>query len=308
MLKLYSVLYKPRSNFKEIPNSWTIFGSICWYYRIFYSKEELENLLENFENNPKFLISSPTFIKNDIEFFKKPNLGGSVVFKDDNEYRKYKKFKKIQFIDRQTLIKILEGEIKDNNDLFQKTKDNIVDEIISNTVFPHVSINRITFTTDESKFFIEKCYSINSFLKFYILFFDENLIEKLEPVLKILYFSGKGISRGIVEFIEFKEEIELSKYIKEKSNKIYLLSPSFYDEKFDLENSYYDIITTLGIVDNYFDFKKLIIKGKFIYLSNGSIIQLKNISDYYGSSSFIKYNFNKIYQYGYSFGFYIKGG
>jgi CRISPR-associated protein Csm4 len=308
MSKLYSVLYKPKSVFKEVPNSWTIFGSICWYYRIFYSKEELESLLENFENNPKFLVSSPTFIKNDIEFFKKPNLGGSVVFKDDNEYRKYKKFKKIQFIDRQTLIEVLEGEIKDNNDLFEKTKDKIVDEIISNTVFPHVSINRITFTTDESKFFIEKCYSINSFLKFYILFFDENLIEKLKPVLKILYFSGKGISRGIVEFIEFKEEIELSKYIKEKSNKIYLLSPSFYDEKFDLENSYYDIITTLGIVDNYFDFKKLIIKGKFIYLSNGSIIQLKNISDYYGSSSFIKYNLNKIYQYGYSFGFYIKGG
>jgi CRISPR-associated protein Csm4 len=164
MSKLYSVLYKPKSVFKEIPNSWTIFGSICWYYRIFYSKEELESLLENFENNPKFLVSSPTFIKNDIEFFKKPNLGGSVVFKDDNEYRKYKKFKKIQFIDRQTLIKILEGEIKDNNDLFEKTKDKIVDEIISNTVFPHVSINRITFTTDESKFFIEKCYSINSYL------------------------------------------------------------------------------------------------------------------------------------------------
>jgi CRISPR-associated protein Csm4 len=308
MSKLYSVLYKPKSVFKEVPNSWTIFGAICWYYRIFHSKEELENLLENFENNPKFLVSSPTFIKNDIEFFKKPNLGGSVVFKDDNEYREYKKFKKIQFIDRQTLIKILEGEIKDNNDLFEKTKNKIVDEIISNTVFPHVSINRITFTTDESKFFIEKSYSINSFLKFYILFFDENLIEKLKPVLKILYFSGKGISRGIVEFIEFKEEIELSKYIKEKSNKIYLLSPSFYDEKFDLGNSYYDIITTLGIVDNYFDFKKLIIKGRFIYLSDGSIIQLKSISDYYGSFSFIKYNFNKIYQYGYSFGFYIKGG
>jgi len=308
MSKLYSVLYKPRSVFKEIPNSWTIFGAICWYYRILYSKEELESLLENFENKPKFLVSSPTFIKNDIEFFRKPNLGGSIVFKDDSEYREYKKFKKIQLVDKQTLIEILEGKIKDNNDLFKKTKDKIVDEIVSNTVFPHVSINRITFTTDESKFFIEKSYSINSFLKFYILFIDENLIEKLKPVLKILYFSGKGISRGIVEFIEFKEEIELSKYIKEKSNKIYLLSPSFYDEKFDLENSYYDIITTLGIVDNYFDFKKLIIKGKFIYLSDGSIIHIKNISDYYGSSSFIQYNFNKIYQYGYSFGFYIKGG
>ncbi len=308
MSKLYSVLYKPRSAFKEIPSSWTIFGAICWYYRIFYSKEELERLLENFESNPKFLVSSPTFVKGDVEFFKKPNLEGSITFNNADEYRKYKKFKRIQFIDKQTLIEILQGKIKDNNDLFQKTKDKIVDEIITNVVFPHVSINRITFTTDESKFFIEKSYSINSFLKFYILFLDENLIEKLEPVLKILYFSGKGISRGIVEFIEFKEEIELSKYIKNKSNKIYLLSPSFYDEKFDLENSYYDIISTLGIVDNYFDFKKLVIKGRFLYISDGSIIQLKNISDYYGSSSSIQYNSNKIYQYGYSFGFYIKGG
>jgi CRISPR-associated protein Csm4 len=69
--------FRPLSPFKHFPESFTLFGAICWGVRVLYGEDELEKMLEAFLNEPPFIISSPLFEKNGKLLFPKP------ILKDD---------------------------------------------------------------------------------------------------------------------------------------------------------------------------------------------------------------------------------
>jgi CRISPR-associated protein Csm4 len=75
-MKTYAVYLKPKGSILGEISSDTIFGAFCWAIFNLYSAKELEEVLSKFNEEPKFLISSPfPYLRNSenkIRFFPKP--------------------------------------------------------------------------------------------------------------------------------------------------------------------------------------------------------------------------------------------
>jgi len=78
-METYAVYLKPKSSFITWPASDTIFGAICWAVYHLYGKPVLEEMLNDFNSKPKFVLSSafPYLQHNGskVHFFPKPLLG-----------------------------------------------------------------------------------------------------------------------------------------------------------------------------------------------------------------------------------------
>jgi len=77
-MKTYTVVMHPHSFFVRWPTSDTLFGALCWAYRQIYGKGRFERWLQEFQERPKFILSSvfPCLVrdKNWVFFFPKPIL------------------------------------------------------------------------------------------------------------------------------------------------------------------------------------------------------------------------------------------
>lgn len=64
-MSLYSIQFESISPMTAVPNSQTIFGTICHYYENIYGTEKLEELLQIQKKEPIFVVSS-MFLKDTI--------------------------------------------------------------------------------------------------------------------------------------------------------------------------------------------------------------------------------------------------
>jgi len=319
---LYEFNFKSLSPFTSKIESYTIFGALCWGYRNFFGESKFLDLLERFKSDPPFLISSCILKNKNIRYFHCPQIKDDFPEpKNIDEYKQQKEIKKkLNYIPEDLFIEFLEGKIKTKWDLGQKIEKYESPEIIS-IVNLHNSINRLTWTTIGGQL-----YNIPSYLylefSIFIYLFDENLLDELKAIFKYISFGGnKSTGYGRVKLIEVERVKKFEKYLNpypsESTQKFYTLSSTFPDPSFDYNNSYYQISTFCGKVENFYTrLSAPILKRKVLYFQPGSVLTIKdgNQKKFYGSlikvlssQSLIDSSKNvNIYQYGYAFPFYIK--
>lgn len=317
-MKLYEFTFKGLSYFTSEIKSYTIFGALCWGYRNFFGEKKLLDLLERFNSNPPFLISSCILKKGDIRYFPCPQV--EEVFPEPKGIEEYKKLKeikkKLNYIPEEIFIEFLEGKLKTKWELGQKI-EKYEGINIHRTIKVHNSINRLTWTTVGGQLYNVSSYFYPEF-SFFVCLFDENLLDEIEAIFKYIYFGGnKSTGYGRVKLIKVDRVEKFEKYLSMATKKFYTLSFTFPDSSFDYDNSYYQIEIFGGKVENFYDrLVAPILKRKVLYFQPGSILTIKDNSQkrFYGnlisvlsSRSLIDPSKEvKIYQYGYAFPFYIK--
>ena len=316
--------FRPLSPFKGLPESYTIFGSICWGVSVLYGEQELLSMLEEFKESPPFLISSPVFKKDGEFLFPKPILkDGWGEPRDYNEYKERKKAKDVRFVGESVFKKVLDGKVKTERELWEevkkrdkeekqesgKKKDKEEKPIFEFVNQPHASINRITWTTEGGELYNEEAVYIGSPLSVFIYFRNESYIPMVKSALRFTQIGGnKTTGMGHAE-VSFKEDKGwLRDYLENRTSKIISLSPTFKDDAFLLEKSYYDLFPVLSAVDNYYSrVSEQIWKRRCVYLTKGSSFTLKDPKDYYGKlKPALSARDRVIYHYGFAFPLYVR--
>ncbi len=305
---LIRAVFTPLSPFRFFPESFTLFGAICWGIRVLYGESELEQMLSEFTKNPSFIISSPLPISKGGILFPKPILkGGWKDVASMEEYKERKNAKKLNYVDEKTLRKVLEGEIRTEKSLWDHVKDEHLNQLqIMGVAQPHASINRITWTTEGGQLYNEESTYIGVKFAVLIKFFDENYEEKVKASLSFTQIGGNkstGMGNCRVEFEKYNGWID--EYINEQRGNFITLSPTLYDSSFLLEKSYYEVYPFVSPVDNYYGvISPAIWKRKTLFISKGSLITTESSKPFFGGIKKALFNreTNKaIYHYGYAF-------
>ena len=305
---LFEITFKPKGPVGSLVRSFTLFGAICWGIRYLHSEEKLLEMLSEFkEGKPPFLVSSPVYEVEGTFYFPKPhmNLGEEDYCKEtEGYYSKLKKLKRISFVDEETFRGFLESKIKSLLDM-EDIKS------VKRLLIPHASINRITNTTLGGEYYTEEAYQVNTF-KVFVRFFDESYIDLVVSALRFAPL-GKNKSTGFGHFEVKARELKegwIKDYLQPKSDRMVLISESFYDQDFDLENSLYNIFVYMGSVEDYYERPtRFLWKKRMLYITAGSVIKVKRRKDHYGSVKVaLKEGKKTIYQYGFAFGLFVKEG
>lgn len=311
---LFKVKVTPLSLFTSPIESYTIFSAICWGYRILFGEKKFVEFLEKFKEKPLFIISSPLpYLQNKL-YFPMPEVeDGFEEPEDEEEYKLHKNIKKLKWIPETIFYEFLKGNINKKSDLLE-----IFKEFKNGISFPksinllHAKINRLTWTTGEGGLYNESAYFYDNFI-FFIYFYEENLIESINNILRFIPFGGNksiGFGRKTIEFKEEKGILTDFLIPSSSSKKFITLSPTFYDASFNLKESFYQLLLFAGKVENFYGrITKSILKRKVIYLKTGSVLKVKSIKNFYGElKSVLEHQDKTIYQYGFAFPLYIKNG
>ena len=323
MLKIY------RINFLSLSSpirAYTLFGTICWAYKLAYGEEDLKKFLEQFKKDPLFLISSPFPIVKGYKdkkieeyfLFPKPILPLSIQPEDNNEKKEdicikkdRKKYKKAKYITEDFLKDFISGKIKKEKDLINSPEYKVCKSIIyknekemdfysnikSDLLTKNV-INRITFTSDnlytEEGTFYDKQY-------FLVKFYDEDFKKKFDLLLRIIENLGlgknKNIGWGKVKFIEESNKLSwLDEHI-DNTSRFLTLSPIIPTKNIAINESFYEFEIYKSPVEN--SFSKYLMKQKVVYLKEGSFISSAN-DKYKGLLKQVVKD-PEIYQYGLEF-------
>lgn len=312
-MNVYKVNLTPYGSMTSIPDSQTLFGSICWAIRDLYGEKELENLLDNFESSKNRFVISSAFIDG---IFKAPmiiwatleeliEIGKRVGVQGSALSRRSKSLKKIEYFTERVFREYLSGKL-DRLKVAESIitgegpyvyKDGVLhykDEDIKKYGLyeEHTRrnmINRFTGTTTEGG---ELYYYNRIFLqkgaKLYFLIKTEE-IEYFKPVFKIMSDMGIGGDKsvGANNFkVEFAGEFNCEKTIKDNV----LLSkyiPNY--EEVDWENSLFKIDVGAYRVESRDEFfGEDVFKDEIIYISEGSTIVFKDNKDIYGKMPVVK--------------------
>ena len=111
------VYLKPRSTYRTVLHSDTLFGCLCWAIREVFSEARLEELLKQFASgDPPFLLSSTfSFRDNESEgrthFYPRPMLRPTEleIPKNEDDAKQQKKFRKVKWVSEEILDKFASG-------------------------------------------------------------------------------------------------------------------------------------------------------------------------------------------------------
>jgi len=311
-MNVYKVNLTPYGSMTSIPDSQTLFGSICWAIRDLYGEEELEELLDNFERNENRFVVSSAFmdglfkapiiiwatLEELLEIGRRVGVQGSALSKRSKELKKIEYFTERIFkeyldgkLDR---LKVAESIIKEKgpyaykNGILHYSDENVEKYSIREENSRRNMINRRSSTTDEGELYYYSRIFMPEGSKIYFLVKTGN-IEYLKPIFKIMSDMGIGGDKSVgannfrIEFVgEFnyeksiKENVLLSKYI-----------PKY--EEVDWDKSLFNIHAGAYRVESRGEFfGKDVFKDEIIYISEGSTIILKENKDIYGRMPVIK--------------------
>lgn len=316
-MNIYKVNLTPYGSITNIPDSQTLFGSICWAIRDLYGEKKLEELLDTFEiNKNRFVISSvfmdglfkaPIIIwatlEELIEIGRRVGVQGSALSKRSKDLKKIEYFTERVFreyldgkLDR---LKVAESIVKEKGPYAYKSgilyyrdedieKYNIREENSRRNM-----INRFSGTTDEGELYYYNRIFIPEGSKLYFLIKTDN-IEYFKPIFKFMSDMGIGGDKsiGVNNFkVELAGEFDYKKSIKENV----LLSkyiPNY--EEVNWGKSLFNIYAGAYRVESRDEFfSEDIFKDEIIYLSEGSTIILNENKDIYGKIPVIKEIGNK---------------
>lgn len=309
-MKVYTVDVKPFSIFTNKVYSFTIFGAISWGYILLYGKNRFKELLERFKNKkPPFLLSSLLPKEKDKYYYPKPLLKPQ---RDKAISYDYKKVKKIKYIEFNILKEVLDGKIKEEIELNQILKDKEIKNFFFEEIVYRIKLDEYYLDLEkQSNLYSEEIFVSNE--SFIVLAFkDDNIKKEIESVFKLIEDIGIGGNRSIgygkIKFGDIKENKDLEMYLNKKTDKFITLSPIIPTKHFDFSQSYYEVFTFRGAIDNNYGFHNVDIwKDKVLYIEEGSNLKSLDNKDFPGEFLSVKnINGENIYQYGLGFPLYIK--
>ena len=111
------VYLKPRSTYRTVLHSDTLFGCVCWAIREVFSEAKLVELLQEFASgNPPFLLSSAFPFRDNASdgrthFYPRPLLMPTKLEIPNNEddAKQQKKFRKVKWVSEENLGKFISG-------------------------------------------------------------------------------------------------------------------------------------------------------------------------------------------------------
>ncbi|NPA14326.1 MAG: hypothetical protein GXN97_03990 [Aquificae bacterium] len=266
-------------------------------------------------------------------------------------YPIHKQFKKIRYLPWEIFKKILVGEIKTEKDLLKglagyllkreiKTDEELLEEknlqkllecyvkkspkLVETDATVKTAIHRLTATAAEGQLFNE---TIRISPKFNILVavYNKKWWEKAKKALRVVKLGGnKTVGYGRFTFEEVPDNLlrEIKPFVENTTHTAITLSPTFYEENIDIEESFYEPYVKRPAVDKtygYFDanFIRLPVwKNILLYLKEGAYLKLKQPKPFIGClKPALEYPpENKssegekivIYQYGYGFPLFVR--
>lgn len=234
------IYIEPKSIFPTL-HSDTIFGALCSVLSEFYPAF-MDELKEDFKEKPAFIISSAyPYIQRDMKKHFLPKIEKYSKNSDTTKNMdSYKKFKKIQYLDEDIFLNIIQNklttdEIINNLDEYtiesqMLTKEDLKDIKIKSTIKHNNIIHRIN-NSSLNIYYTEGLQYKNMGLYFIVKIYDEKYEQIIKTGLKLLQDRGFGanISTGQGQFTytideesEFEEKllnnpgnyyITLSRYI-----------------------------------------------------------------------------------------------
>lgn len=230
-MNLYQCQIKPIAPFATKLKGDTIFGQICWAIAYKYGKDELENLLNNYENRP-FLIVSDGFAPGFLPKPKAPSyiLGEDMLTKKQNRDKIW--------LDIASLQSAKFSHAKSNDEANYK--------IVANATIKN-SINYLSNTTGDGF----SPYALMEFnipiTQIYFLldinqFSTKKLAQTLEFVSQMGYGKKSSIGKGRFEIIQELSPV-LEPFIT-NSNSFMTLSPCVIEGDYD--ECYYEPFTRFG--------------------------------------------------------------
>ena len=345
-MKVYKIKLAPLSPFQSIPKSDTLFGAICWGIKRLYNESKLIDILDDFQENPKFILSSSfpylECNENHILFYPKTIASGLLISdietmsekkKDKVEVvTQYKKFKKAEYVSLSIFEKMLngfsekdlfqeyyrkdielEGNLimikKEHTDFFQTSIPKLKNELVQKN-----AIDRLTMSTGEEgqTFYQEEYYSSSTFKLHFLLKTDE--IDFLKPVFRYLEDEGIGGNRSTGKG-RFKIDIIGEMTLPDINNSKTFVSLSRFipfGTEINLlsKTNCYEIFPCRSKVDSEAEFKgEDIWKARVMYLKEGSCLEAIERKEFYGRVPVVKeIKRNKIYQNGLAFPVFGKFG
>ncbi len=321
MLSLYRLKFLSKST---PVRAYTLFGAICWIYRLIGG--DLEKLLNDFKNgNPPFIISSPFPIAESScglsLVFPKPVLVISdEVRRDYSIYEKIRRkpIKKARYVSFSVFKRILEGEVKEERFISDPEKFEETEKVIVQRGdkacfkdFGGLSVrnvlNRVTMKSEN--LFTEE-YHLFSDKWFLVKFYDNGFKPMLEECFKLIEDTGLGANKNLgwgnvkIEPLEgFDKEMEYLEKKVNRSEKFITLSPVIpKNETIDIDNSTYEYEIYKSPIDTTFG-EALIWKRKVLYLNEGSVLKRRGDDEWVGCVKDVGAGDIgiKAYQYGYEF-------
>ncbi len=98
-MKFYKFVIKPKGAFGTPLTGDTLFGHMCWAFAEKYGEEKLEEMLEDYDQNP-FLIVSDAFFSG---YVKKPTIS-DLYLQDEKTFEDIKNNLKKKGIKKKTII------------------------------------------------------------------------------------------------------------------------------------------------------------------------------------------------------------
>lgn len=282
-----------------IIHSDTLFSAICHCYLLLYGEEKLNSLLQQFSDEPPFLISSAfPFWKNKL-YFPIPY----------NQLPKEKKLKKILFIEKDGFEKLLNGESIDKIAKKFKTIPDLIptndeERLPYRTVdTPRTGLSRLTSQPGERFFYFGEVYYSEDAGLFFLVDFKKDAVRKeFESTLNLMKDEGIGGDRTSGKGHFELSEIESLKFNLPASQAIVTLSLYHPKENElpDIGEGYYEIIERKGYV--YSPYIQSLRRKSVRMFKEGSVfksIKKGTIADVTPEG----FNIHKIYRYGLCLGF-----
>lgn len=253
-MALYSVKFEAISPLTNIPNSQTVFGTICTYYSMLFGDNELISLLKRMEKDDFPFIVSSMFYENLLPvpqnfnplFKNNKNVNGP------DEFKLRKKIKKIKYFSKR-----IYNDFSKNHEEFELVVYNFIKDgywsIVNDFLvfkdeekqfdFNIVKEYRTRVNVSEEQYYNDALYYLPKDLafEFYIEIENDELVKKFNKMFKkmnYVSFGGhKSLGYNMFNFKSFEEV----KFAENKNQKL-LLSLSIGDETIDYDLSNYQLI------------------------------------------------------------------
>lgn len=259
----------------------TLFSAIVSASRKLYGNDIAEKFLQ-----AKSLVLSSAFpFYKDEFFFPKPLIFSPRIVKD---YSQMKIFKKIKFISKDILLKVLSGnQVEDEffnpeyvlNECWRSFPNVKSDDVNKNDIIfrknenPHIVVDRLSNSTQI--FHKTEIYFNKNAGLFFLAEVNEDLINKFEAVLNFLGDEGIGADRTIGKGFFEVEKVKLEFSLNSDSDFYYslsLYSPSKEEfEQIIPSESYYDFILRSGWISN-----NTLSRKTLRMFTEGSVLKIKS--------------------------------
>lgn len=334
-MQAMTIYFTPHSSFRgsRPPRSDTLFGALCWGYRLLYGKDKLVDMLQHFarnedlSNQPKvpFLLSSCFVytIKDGKKTHYLPKPFGPPLDTDriqDLNVQALKKLRKKRWITTDDFTALISGQKKEFDFYLDivadmaKPPEKEITELFQKEIavqMPHNTLNRLTGTVEGPEFFYgEEYFPLKGV--YCCVKVQSQYQTEIQAVFHFLADKGIGgdvsigKGHGKIDTINTSLPFQDKEPNESESTHVVTLSLTHPDAslKTYLKQCWYELETRQGRIDSMFIKPEHVWKDYAIMLKEGSVFP-KNGQMYYGQNPKVRKNDDNlgfdVQQYGYAF-------